>query len=366
MLDYCAQHLETIIYIGGDLPQDIGDRVAEKIHLRCQWGQTETGIVPQLLPAELVPPAPTAKELWRYVRFHPCVGATFDEVTDGNYELIVKRDKALHNTQPCFTVPGLDTLETEFRTKDLFAPHPYIPDIWRWQARADDIIVFLNGEKTNPISMEQHIMGSNHKLSGALVIGAQRFQAALLIEPAINKILTTAEQAALIECVWPSVEEANISAPAHARVEKAFILVVPADRRLIRSGKGTFTRGASIKQYSEQIEKLYSNEDGSESVPQGGDGEALLYAPGLMEATRLIRQQVHTITGLLSVGEADNLFDRGMDSLQGLQLTRVLRRTFCRQDIALSSSSRWHWPNLLLESWRRWRLRGPAQGFRQG
>lgn len=258
-------------------------------------------------------------------------------MTDGNYELVVKRDKALHNAQPCFTVPGLDALETEFRTKDLFAPHHSIPDLWCWQARADDIIVFLNGEKTNPISMEQHIMARNAELSGALVIGAQRFQAALLIEPVTDDHLTTAEQAALIERVWPSVEEANISAPAHARVEKAFVLVVPADRRLIRSGKGTFMRGASINQYSEETEKLYSNDDGSGSFAKIGDGEAVLYAPGCIEATRLIRQQVRTITGLTNLRETENLFDRGMDSLQGLQLTRALRRTFRRGDIALST-----------------------------
>lgn len=185
--------------------------------------------------------------------------------------------------------------------------------------------------------MEQHIMASSPELSGALVIGAQRFQAALLIEPATDKNLTTAEQASLIERVWSSVEEANISAPAHARVEKAFILVVSADRRLIRSGKGTFIRGASISQYSEEIENLYSSEDGSGSFAKIGDGEAVLYASGRIEATRLIRHQVRTITGLTSFGEAENLLDRGMDSLQGLQLTRALRRTFCREDIALST-----------------------------
>ncbi|KAF3003827.1 putative secondary metabolism biosynthetic enzyme [Neopestalotiopsis sp. 37M] len=337
LLDYCAQHLETIIYIGGDLPKDIGDRVADKLYLRCQWGQTETGIVPQLLPAELVPPAPTAKELWRYVRFHPCVGAAFEQVTDGNYEFVVKRDKVLQHTQPCFTVPGLDNLETEFRTKDLFIPHPSIPNLWRWHARADDIIVFLNGEKTNPISMEQHIMASHPELSGALVIGAQRFQAALLIEPAKDNNLTTTEQAALIERVWPSVEEANITAPAHARVEKSFILVVPADRRLIRAGKGTFMRGASIKQYTEEIENLYSSEDVARTLPESSGGEAILYAPTLTEATRLIRQQVYAVLGSSTLGESDNFFDHGMDSLQGLQLTRSLRRTFRQQDIALST-----------------------------
>ena len=31
LLEYCASHLELILYIGGDLPQTIGDRVAGKV-----------------------------------------------------------------------------------------------------------------------------------------------------------------------------------------------------------------------------------------------------------------------------------------------------------------------------------------------
>jgi hypothetical protein len=186
------------MYIGGDLPQSVGDHVASKLYLRCLWGATEAGIVPQLLPQQLLPSEPSGRTLWRYVQFHPCVGAVFDEVTDGVYELVIRRDKALEGTQPCFTVAGIDQLD-EYRTKDLFAPHPTIPDLWCWRARVDDIIVFLNGEKTNPISMEQHIMASNPELSGALVIGAQRFQAALLVEPNSKTPLTTSEQAGLIE-----------------------------------------------------------------------------------------------------------------------------------------------------------------------
>lgn len=202
-----AAHLETIIYIGGDLPQDIADAVAAKVYLRCQWGATETGIVPQLLPSTV-----SGRNLWRYIQFHPCVGAVFDEATDGIYELVVRRDPALADTQPCFPVPGLDQLE-EYRTKDLFERHPSIPDAWCWRARADDIIVFLNGEKTNPISMEQHIIASNPELSGALVIGAQRFQAALLIEPASERVLTTTEHAALIE--------SSVSGPASKKPTEA-------------------------------------------------------------------------------------------------------------------------------------------------
>lgn len=334
MLRFCAENLETILYIGGDLPQDLGDRVSAKMYLRCLWGATETGIVPQLLPEEVLPSAASSRTLWRYIRFHPCVGPHFDKITDGEYELVIRREEALIDTQACFTVPGLD-LDEEYRTKDLFEPHPTIPELWRWRARADDIITFLNGEKTNPISMEQHIMASNPELSGALVIGAQRFQAALLLEPASERALSTSDQAALIERVWPSVEEANRSAPAHARVEKSFILIVPADRRLIRAGKGTFIRGPSISQYSDEIEKLYEQAD---MVPQQHDAlDTAVPLLGLGGVTRLIRQEVRVVMGWPDVDDAEGFFDRGMDSLQALQLTRALRTSVHRPDVALST-----------------------------
>lgn len=303
------------------------------MYLRCQWGSSETGIVPQLLSPEMMPHSDSHPALWRHVRFHPCVGAAFDPVTDDSVELVVRRDKSLVHTQPCFTVRGLDALEKEYRTKDLFEPHPALPDLWRWRARADDIIVFLTGEKTNPISMEQHIVASNPELTGALVVGAQRFQAALLIEPASSQTLTTSDEAALIERVWPSVEEANRSAPAHARVEKSFILVASADRPFIRAGKGTHVRRPSIAQYTKEIEDLYATAD----VAQQTSGAPPLYALGPEGTMRLIKKYALAITGWETVDDHDNFFDRGMDSLQGLQLSRALRSNLSRHDLALST-----------------------------
>ncbi|KAI1812806.1 putative NRPS-like enzyme [Poronia punctata] len=336
LLDYCASHLETIIYIGGDLPQSVGDKVASKLYLRCLWGATETGIVPQLLYRQLSRFDPLGRSLWRYVQFHPCVGAVFEKVTGGVYELVVRRDKTLRDTQPCFTVPGLDHLN-EYRTKDLFEPHPNIPNIWCWRARADDIIVFLNGEKTNPISMEQHIMTSNPEVSGALVIGAQRFQAALLIESSSKAVLTTAEEAELIERIWPSVEDANRSAPAHARIEKPFIMILPADKPLIRAGKGTFMREPSIGQYKDEIERLYANSDVSLGDHQNGVPVIALHSIDFDGASRLVRHHICDVTDWQDLGDGDNFFERGMDSLQGLRLVRALRTAFHRHDFALSS-----------------------------
>ncbi|ROW15215.1 hypothetical protein VPNG_03074 [Cytospora leucostoma] len=185
LLARCAKHLELILYAGGDLPQALGDRVAT--------------------------------------------------VTDQEYELVIRRDDSLHKTQTCFSIRGHEDLD-HYRTKDLFNAHPTVPDAWCWRARSDDIIVFLNGENTNPVPMEQYVVAHNPEVSGALVVGTRRFQAALLIELVTsegNKYLNTVQQAETIERIWPSVEEANRSAPAHARIDKALILILPANLPLI-------------------------------------------------------------------------------------------------------------------------------------
>ncbi|KAJ8108999.1 hypothetical protein ONZ43_g6259 [Nemania bipapillata] len=329
LLEECARYLELILYIGGDLPQALGDKVADKIPLRCLWGASEVGIPQQLMPSEFGP------QDWRYIRFHPDIGAVYDEVSDGIYELVIRRNEAIADTQALFTVRGQDKLEEEYRTKDLFVRHPKVPDAWRWTARADDIIVFLNGEKTNPVSMEQHIVAHNPVLSGALVIGAQRFQPALLIEPVASSYPTsTADEAALIERIWPSVEEANKVAPAHARIEKSLILITPSDRPFIRSGKGTVQRAGSIAQYTAEIEKLYANAEGDQA---GDEADPSIYSHTTEGITLLIQDSLTEITGWASLGVSESLFDRGMDSLQSLRLARSLRSALRRPDLALST-----------------------------
>lgn len=344
LLSRCARYLQLILYIGGDLPQGIGDRVAAHIPLRCWWGASECGIPHQIIPPSLGP------NDWHYIRFHPSVGAVFEPVADDTYELVMRRDENL--PQVCFSILGQDAIQKgEYRTKDLFQPHPSVPDAWCWRARADDIIVFLNGEKTNPVSMEHYVVAQNPgAVGGALVIGSQRLQAALLVEPAAvgNEPLDTVQQAELIERIWPSIQEANKGAPAHARVEKALVLVLP--RPLLRAGKGTIQRAASIAHYRGDIDALYANAD----VIDGGDDDGhVATGPSIDMAdsssvNRFISESVGAVTGwpseeaVLRVGrgqenETATFFDRGMDSLMALQLLRVLRRGLHRPDLGLST-----------------------------
>jgi hypothetical protein len=219
LLEYCSRNLEFIFFAGGDLPQPLGDKIAAKIPIMSQYGSSEIGLALQLL----TPPNKDAD--WRWVRFHPELGFDFEEITPGTFELVVKKDPRYEQYQMPFTIsPGLKDVQ-EYRSRDLFVKHPSLPDTWSWRARADDIIVFLNGEKTNPVSMEQHIVVSNVEVMSALVFGMQQFQAGLLIETAEPFSRPTATEAsALIDKIWPSIKKANMDAPAHDRVEKSMII----------------------------------------------------------------------------------------------------------------------------------------------
>jgi acyl-coenzyme A synthetase/AMP-(fatty) acid ligase len=98
---------------------------------------------------------------------------------DDHHELIINRNSEMSWCQPVFDIfPHLD----QWRTKDLFQKHPTKPDLWTFKGRRYDIIVLSNGEKVNPVLMESAIQ-AYPALKGAFVVGAERFQPALVIKP---------------------------------------------------------------------------------------------------------------------------------------------------------------------------------------
>lgn len=331
LLDYCSKHLETIIYCGGDLPQAIGDIVASKIRLLNQFGASELGLTPNLLSL-----TNRDREDWRYAQFHPEVGLELRHVSEGVHELYAVRDPGRKDVQPTFTIfPEVQ----EYASRDLFVRHlsEDKPDLWSWQARADDIIVFLNGEKTNPVSMEQYIVTRNRDISAALVIGAQRFQAALLIEPVTEgKALNPAERAAFIERIWPTVEDANKEASSHARITKSHIVFTQPQKPLLRAGKGTIQRAGTLNSYAKEINALYRDADslpldleGAIEVPKGTVGEETVM--------KCIRRSVLSTVECSGLDDSADLFELGMNSLQTLSLVRILRQRLVLPIIAPST-----------------------------
>ncbi|KAJ5183863.1 NRPS-like enzyme [Penicillium capsulatum] len=333
LLEHCSKILEFLMYCGGDLPQAVGDTVVSKLRLVNAYGATEIGLLSLIHCATTRDPTVD----WKYLHFHPDLGVDMRQVTRHEYELVLKRSPLIEQHQVQFSIfPETQ----EYSTRDLFVHHPdpIKKDMWRWSARLDDVIVFLNGEKTNPISMEQHIIASSPEVTAAIVAGSQRFQASLLVEYG-SKPLNPSERAAAIEKLWPSIEQANKDCPAHARIAKTHVLFTTPEKPMIRAGKGTISRAASIALYAPELDALYQDAD-----QLAARSEYEMSGPGQVEDPQKIRDYLQksltVITGWTEdqIRSTDNFFTLGLDSLQAITVTRAFKR-----DLELPSLT----PNLI-------------------
>ena len=160
--------LTYVMAAGGVVTRTAGDAITSMTKMLNILGTTEFGAFSQ---------KEVDQEDWAYINFSPFAGIEFRHHSGDEYELVVVRDAKLQQYQTCFEIfPDLQELSSH----DLFSKHPIKSDLWLYRGRSDDIIGFLNGEKTNPTSMEG-LISSRPEVTSALVLGQGRFEAALLI-----------------------------------------------------------------------------------------------------------------------------------------------------------------------------------------
>lgn len=297
--------LKYVLPAGGALSKAAGDAIIKYTTLLNVLGTTELGTLRGL---------EVDQEDWAYICPSIDAGVEFRHVSGNAYEMFVDRDERLKGWQPTFEIfPDLQ----EFSTHDLFSKHPTKHDHWLYCGRSDDVIVFLNGEKTNPILMEG-LLHNHPDVRSALVVGQNRFEAALLIEPSQHSKVSSIERAELIENLWPVVEEANQISPAYARVSKSHILFTSSEKPMSRAGKGTVQRRLTIEKYSAEIDALYADAE------KMNDRDVLAKVDPL-NMKQSVHQTVAFAMGLEHLGVDDDFFSRGMDSLQVIQTARYLK-----------------------------------------
>ena len=322
MLDEVCSKVRYFVYAGGALPTHIGEELSARTKIMSMYGASELGETPLMIPAQEWP-----KSAWRYLQFHNCIGAEFRFHSENLYELIMKRGLTVVQYQPPFCLfPNLQ----EFGTRDLFSPHPTKPDLWAYEGRSDDLIVFLTGLKTNPLAFE-HFVGNHPEVRTALMAGNKRLQPALIVEPN-SSASSMIERAQLIERIWPLVQDANKASPAHAKVLKTHIMIALPEKHFKRAGKGTVQRASTLEMYSQEVNTLYTDAD--RLVTSSLHSQIRHLAEG--DLTQCIVEEILKVTGWEELLIDDNLFVRGMDSLQVLILTRELRHLFCG-DVAPST-----------------------------
>lgn len=295
---------EFLCYAGGPLATAAGDQISKLIDVCTTYGGTETGQIHQLFPS---------REDWGYMEWHPAEDLTMEPAEDDAYELVMHvslRTEGMSHLNHNF--PGM----TQYRTRDLFRPHPRKPNLWRFHGRRDDIIVLSNGEKFNPVPMESVVQG-HPQVSGALVVGQGRFQAALLIEPKPE----VTDKGALKSSVWPLVEMGNSQLPSQGRISLSKVFISDSNKPFQRAGKGTVVRKLTESHFATEVEDLYyANGQGAQTtVP-------------ILKATYdhgSVKEFVRAlITGCFSgieISDSDDLYVLGLDSLKTIEIANSLQ-----------------------------------------
>ncbi|KAF4333936.1 nonribosomal peptide synthetase [Fusarium beomiforme] len=319
-------NLQILIFGGGNVSTEAGNMLTERgVILRNVISSTE------LFPT--VPYCPQDPKLWRYFVYDDEVmGIDWRQHSSNEYELVIRRkDPVDPGTQGCFyNFPELD----EWRTNDIYEPHPTLKNHWLYKGRADDVIVFSNGEKLNPLTIEGIV--SDHPLvKAALVVGQDQFQAALIIEPVPDaQPKGDAEAKALIDKIWPVVEKANAETVAHGRITRNLVAIADPALPFQRADKGTVQRGKTVKLYSDFISALYDKaemlDDGPSIALDMSDDDSL---------TQSIIDLFVTKLGVEKLSPDTDFFSVGVDSLQVMTAANLLRSALRKSDVDASTIS---------------------------
>lgn len=302
----CLKTMKSVYYGGAPLGPETGAKLREYTDVIPIIGSSEIGWIPTMIPEEA--------DDWSYFEWNPNFGVDMQKVDEGLAEMVLVRDDASRSFQGIFhTFPELTT----YRTKDIFVQHPTKPYLWKFHGRIDDVIVLSNGEKFNPVTMENMIEG--HPLvAKAVIAGQSRFQACLLVEP--NDGIPEMGFNVFVDEIWPTVQLANHTTYTHGRVMKNRIGIAPKGKTFQRTPKGSVQRRTVLREFADEINGIY--QAGLEDELDGAVPETLDRA-GVLEYTQRI------ISRTLERPEVpidQDLYKAGFDSLMTIQVAKFLQR----------------------------------------
>lgn len=315
--------LQHVGYGGGPLHPETGKMLAPLLpHLFSFIGATEYGWF-HLISG--------GNERWDCLKFFEGVGYRFEEVSSGIWELIIVKDSKTDKFHGIFEAfPDI----AEYRTRDLYESKG--DGWWQYKGRTDDLIVLSNGEKINPIPMEQ-IIQAHSAVKAALVVGDHRFSPSLLVEMEDNSIpRTNAETRERLNQIWLLVEKANKVAPEFAKIPKSLILFATAEKPFLRAGKGTVQRQNTVKSYAKELDSRFSSQEDSLLTEGLTLGKLSSQESIIKTFTREIYSQALAAKDL---EDNEDVFERGMDSLHVELIVQRLRAALKASDAPLDLDS---------------------------
>lgn len=232
--------LRLIVYGGAPLSVDVGEELAKSTALWSGFGTTEGGGIPTL---------EVAAEDWQYIRFHPAVGATFEEQAGlGLHEMVYRKTKASNQAHGLFrTFPDLET----YRSKDLFKAHPTKAGLYKYAGRTDDLVILTGEVKLYGRGIEEAVK-EHWAVKEVLVGGDGRVKPFMLVELADPEVASQG----VVRGIRKSIEVVNQHNSETARIEPG--LIVFATKPFVRTAKATVEKSKTLEMYQVAINELYA------------------------------------------------------------------------------------------------------------
>ena len=301
--------LDIVMFGGSACPKPIGDTLVDAgVNLVGHYGATEVG---QLMTSFRNHPTDKGWD-WMRVPAHLKPYLSMEERGPNLYECCVLKG------WPSKVATNRD--DGSYATKDLFEPHPTLPDAWKYYARLDDTLALENGEKANPLLLEG-VIRQNREVGEAVIFGAGKPRLGAFVVPAATSILSDRE---IIDSVMQAVEQSNGSCPAYARLSREMIRVLPRDTEYRRTDKGTVIRAAFYRDFASAIEAAYVDDAAGSMVLAKDELTAFLH--------KEFCQRVK-VEDTSKVTYNTDLFAMGIDSLQAIQV-----RSFILKNLKVDAS----------------------------
>ncbi|KAF7554687.1 hypothetical protein G7Z17_g2694 [Cylindrodendrum hubeiense] len=286
---------------GAALGAGVGDRLAQGgVKLLNFYGTTETGPLSDTF-------APKDDYNWKYFRLRK----------DVNYKVteLDPKDGVRIFRLTVFPYGGTEGIEI---ADQLIRNEQYPDTDFAAIGRDDDVIVLATGEKADPLILET-MLTEAPLVKSATAFGENRFNLGVIVEPA-NPI-AEGEENAFKQSIWPIITAAGQKMEAYSRIpSQDVIVVVPANVTIPRTDKGSIPRKEVYALFDKQISEVY------EKLAQGADDSIEALKMDNLEHDLKVLVEGHS---RLQVAPSewtteDSLFDLGLDSLQALQLRRIL------------------------------------------
>ncbi|KAJ7039836.1 hypothetical protein C8F04DRAFT_280625 [Mycena alexandri] len=314
-----------VLFSGGPLAQSAGD-VLEKhgVKLKVSYGTTEVAVMSLIFAKD------ENNAGWQYFQFMPTLSPVLVPVdgdsTGSLFQVIIKKSAINRLAVTNIEIDGVPA----FDTKDIVQQHHTNPELYRVYGRVDDQIMHSTGEKTNPGPIEQ-LIGQNPLVKSSMLFGRSHPHAGVLVMPAED----VKDLESFRDALWPTLEQANKSAPSHSRLFKDMIILSDPSKPFQVTPKGTLRRNAILEDYAQEIEQAYVAFGKISLSSSAGVARGTLLE--MKDALHIVRQHVHTNIGS-NISDNEDIFDAGGDSLLAARIRTGIMRSLREPGIAIPDS----------------------------